>query len=95
MPVEVLEVTGGQDQGARFALLGSEATIGRGPAMDMVLTDTEVSHRHARLRVEGEALLVEDLGSGPGTTVNGVPVVAPTAVAMGDRVALGLSLIHI
>jgi hypothetical protein len=89
VPVEVLEVTGGQDRGARFALLGSEATIGRGPAMDMVLTDIEVSHRHARLRLQGEALLVEDLGSGPGTTVNGVPVVAPTALAMGDRVAFG------
>lgn len=89
MPVDVLEVTAGQDRGARFELLGSEATIGRGPVMDMVLTDPRVSRRHARLRVAGQALLVEDLGSTGGTRVNGARISGPTAIARGDRVALG------
>jgi Inner membrane component of T3SS, cytoplasmic domain len=89
VPVDVLEVTGGQDRGARFALLGSEATIGRGPVMDMVLTDPAVSERHARLRLSRGSLLVEDLGSGARTAVNDVAVSAPIALARGDRVALG------
>lgn len=88
-PVDVLQVTGGQDHGARFGLRGSSATIGRGPVMDVVLTDPRVSRRHARLRVDGARLLVEDLASTGGTAVNGATIAEPTALAAGDRLTLG------
>lgn len=57
--------------------------------MDVVLTDPRVSRRHAVFRLEGPVLSVEDLGSSGGTAVNGVTIAAPTALAAGDRVALG------
>ncbi len=88
-PVDVLLATDGQDRGARFGLLGTEATIGRGPVMDLVLTDPRVSRRHAMLRMDGGRLLVEDLGSTAGTLVNGHPVTEPTVLARGDRLRLG------
>ncbi|MGD9572487.1 MAG: FHA domain-containing protein [Thermoleophilia bacterium] len=89
MTADVLRVTAGQDHGARFGLRGSEATIGRGPVMDIVLTDPRVSRRHARVAVREGALVVEDLESALGTTVNGVPIRATTTLAPGDRVGLG------
>ncbi len=89
MTADVLRVTAGQDHGARFGLRGSEATIGRGPVMDIVLTDPRVSRRHARVAVRDGALVVEDLESALGTSVNGVPIRATTTLAPGDRVGLG------
>jgi hypothetical protein len=89
MAEDVLEVVGGQDRGARFSLHGSEAVIGRDPAVDLMLTDPAVSARHASLRVEGERLVIRDLGSESGTSVNGRAVDAPTALRAGDRVRLG------
>jgi pSer/pThr/pTyr-binding forkhead associated (FHA) protein len=50
-PVDILQVSDGQDRGARFGFPGSQATIGRGPTMDMVLTDPETAPCHAVLRV--------------------------------------------
>ncbi|MGE0026774.1 MAG: FHA domain-containing protein [Thermoleophilia bacterium] len=88
-PDDVVAVTGGQDRGARFGLRGGQATIGRGPVMDIVLTDPHVSRRHAVLRRAGGAILVDDLGSTSGTVVNGVRISGPTTLAPGDRVVLG------
>ena len=63
-------------------------TIGR-EGSDVVLTDLEVSRRHARLRLLGERLAIEDLGSPNGTFVNGWRVRGRGAVRPGDAVALG------
>jgi hypothetical protein len=82
-------VTGGQDRGARFGLRGAEATIGRGPVMDIVLTDPRVSRRHAVLRRAGGAILVVDLGSSAGVLVNGARITGPTTLAPGDTLVLG------
>ncbi len=89
MPVDVLQVTGGQDHGARFGLRGSSATIGRGPVMDVVLTDPRVSRRHARLRIDGARLVVEDLASTDGVAVNGARIEEPTTLSAGDRLTMG------
>ncbi len=90
-PREVLEVVGGPDRGARFAMLGDQLGLGREPDMDAVMSDPRVSRRHARLAVRDDALYVEDLGSSSGTAVNGIRIVAATAVRAGDRVAIGAS----
>jgi hypothetical protein len=88
-PDDVVAVTGGQDRGARFGLRGAEATIGRGPVMDIVLTDPRVSRRHAVLRRAGATILVDDLGSSAGVLVNGVRISGPTTLTPGDRLVLG------
>ena len=46
---------------------GTTYRIGRDPKSDIVMTDSRVSWQHAVLRVDGDAWIVEDLGSTNGT----------------------------
>jgi pSer/pThr/pTyr-binding forkhead associated (FHA) protein len=48
-----------------------------------------VSRRHAALRRDGDAWVVEDLGSKNGTRVNDVPVQGSAEVEPGDLLGLG------
>ncbi len=58
-----------------FPLEPGEKILGRDPDCDFHLNDTEVSRRHARLRIEDEGIWITDLGSTNGTQVNGVDLV--------------------
>lgn len=72
-------------------LLKPENTLGANPENDLVLRDSLVSGRHARLRWDGAGWWLEDLGSKNGTLVNGeriVPFVA-RKVAPGSQIQLG------
>ena len=55
----------------------------------LLLSDHEVSRRHLVLRADGEDLLVEDLGSTNGTTVNGSKIEGPVKLTDADVVCLG------
>ena len=55
----------------------------------LLLADPEVSRRHVILRFEGTELIVEDLGSTNGTTVNGVRIEVPVPIWENDIVRLG------
>jgi class 3 adenylate cyclase len=55
----------------------------------LLLTDTEISRRHARLDVDGGRLVVVDLGSTNGTRVNGSAIDAPTVATEADIIQLG------
>jgi hypothetical protein len=77
---------------SRFLVVRDEESldIGRDSSCALVLEDTRISKRHARLRWTGKGWTLEDLGSKNGTTVNGrcVPA-ASSATAVeaqpGDR----------
>ncbi len=59
-------------------------------SVDVVTVDDErVSRRHLRFSVTDERLVVADLGSTNGTTVNGTRISSPTELRAGDRVTLG------
>jgi len=82
-------VTGPDRSNATFKLEGSELTIGRAEGNDIVLRDSHVSRRHARLVArDGEYLLV-DIVSTNGTYLNGRRVVSPTVVCAHDSVHIG------
>jgi len=74
--------------GRRFDLTGS-ASLGRAPENAMVLTDEQISRRHAIIQAQGagEFWLV-DLGSANGTYVNGRRVTQPQALHRGDVIRL-------
>ena len=55
----------------------------------LILVDPGVSRRHAELRPEGEKLVVTDLGSTNGTTINGQILEGSQMVGPGDVVVLG------
>ena len=66
--------------------------IGRSAAdANHVLGVESVSRRHARLRVDGVSLTVEDLGSLNGTQLNGTQLVkgTPMTASAGSTLALG------
>lgn len=64
--------------------------IGRAPECELVLRDSRVSRKHARLAARDGVLVLTDLGSTNGTRVNGHRV-TQVALGAGDRIELGES----
>jgi hypothetical protein len=69
--------------------IGDGALMGRGDAADIRLEDPFASSRHARLVVQGGAVVLEDLGSTNGTYLNDELVQGPQPLHPGDRVRIG------
>jgi pSer/pThr/pTyr-binding forkhead associated (FHA) protein len=93
-----LEIVEGPGAGRRMPL-GASLVVGRGPGVDISLDDSRVSSRHARIalddggEIEGDRVIVEDLGSSNGTFVNGMAVDGPTWLAVGDVLLVGVTLL--
>lgn len=75
--------------------LTDEVTLGKGDECDLVLEDTYVSTRHARLFKKEESWFVEDLGSTNGTYLNRVKVSSPSPLAVGDEIRLGKTIVEV
>jgi len=82
----------GTDLGKTFQVGIGGAVIGRGQ-VDIVLTETDVSRRHARVFFHRHELQLEDLGSANGTLVNNVRVRAPVLLHAGDRIQIGRTVL--
>lgn len=68
------------------------AVVGRSPAAStFVINHEQVSRQHFRLRLVAQQIMLEDLGSTNGTSLDGVAVEAgkPTPVRDGSRLGLG------
>jgi hypothetical protein len=85
---------------ARLAAAPDGVVIGRQARMaEFVVPDAGVSRRHARLALDGRDLVIEDLGSANGTTVEGRRLTPHRRyrIERGVEIALGgvtLSLAH-
>lgn len=89
-----LEIIEGPGAGRQIAV-DHEIVIGRGADSDLVLDDSQVSRRHARVAPLSEgAALVEDLGSANGTYVNGDQLYGPARLDPGDELLLGVTVIQ-
>jgi hypothetical protein len=73
-----------------ISITSAPVNIGRLSSNDVVLSDPNVSRRHAQLRREGERWIIQDLGSTNGTLVNGRQA-AEHKLDHGDRIAFGTS----
>jgi DNA-binding winged helix-turn-helix (wHTH) protein len=71
------------------ALHPGENLLGRVEEGVAWFDSSTVSRRHARIRVEGSEVILEDLGSKNGTFVRGQRISGPTALADGDVFRLG------
>ena len=101
-----LIVAGTTELDASFLLQKDSNLVGRTdplsnifPEVDLSRFDpqTKVSRRHARIWREGEAFLVEDLGSVNGTVINDIIRLEPRqprALDSGDRIKMGETTLH-
>jgi pSer/pThr/pTyr-binding forkhead associated (FHA) protein len=83
-----LVISEGKEAGREFLFDQTSVVIGRTPGCDVILYDAGISRRHARIFDEGVGILIEDLGSSNGITVNGSKVAKQT-LKDGDSIVLG------
>ncbi len=83
----------GLDSGRVF-LLDDEVELGRGEHVALRIRDRSVSRRHARVFREETTFWIEDLGSPNGVFVNGAKLKGAHALAGGDVVELGHSMLR-
>ncbi|HEV2835965.1 MAG TPA: protein kinase, partial [Pyrinomonadaceae bacterium] len=105
-PTAKLVVTGTTELDASFILQKDSNLLGRTdphsnifPEIDLSRFDpeTKVSRRHARIWIEGETFLVEDLGSVNGTVINDSVRLAPRqprVLDSGDKLRVGETTLH-
>jgi DNA-binding winged helix-turn-helix (wHTH) protein len=81
-------------RGAReLPLYEGENLLGREPEAVVRLVSEKASRRHARIVVDEQGAVLEDLGSKNGTHVNGTRVQAPVVLQPGDRIEIGRELL--
>ncbi|MBI1347668.1 SpoIIE family protein phosphatase [bacterium] len=71
-----------------------ETVLGRHPECQIQLNSNMVSRKHARVLKDGDQFVLEDLGSGNGTFLNGKKIEGPTTLAHDDRIKLGPILLR-
>lgn len=87
----VVDEGGGESE--TIAITKEPVVIGRMSTNDVVLSDPNVSRRHAELRRAGGRWLLVDLGSTNGTTVNG-KLAREHELSHGDRLMFGSTKIR-
>ena len=97
-PVSRDEIDDMRAEASRFWLMGAGLElvlrqginlIGRAPDAEIRIESPKVSRRHARITVDGDTAVVEDLGSKNGTFVDDHRVTSPTPLANGNQLRLG------
>jgi pSer/pThr/pTyr-binding forkhead associated (FHA) protein len=84
-----LVMRAGPSPGKANSLSKSEIRIGRDPKNDISIDDKEISRHHARLVLQGETYVIEDVGSTNGTFVNGERITGPVSLQAGSTIGLG------
>lgn len=87
---ELVMLDGSGNESERIAVTNTPVTIGRLSTNDVVLSDSNVSRRHAELRRDGDRWVIVDLGSTNGTLVNG-KLAREHRLGDGDRISFGTS----
>jgi serine phosphatase RsbU (regulator of sigma subunit) len=78
-----------QGQAVPYDLNKPEMVLGRLPECDIQLNSNMVSRKHANLRQTNDGVILEDLGSGNGTFLNGKKLEGSTKLRNGDRLKFG------
>ena len=87
-----LIVLAGSNRGEMYRVEEGETFLGRGQNATIRLNDDGISRRHARIFQNGGEVVIEDLKSSNGTTVNGTSVSLQT-LKDGDKIRLGSTTI--
>ncbi len=92
----VLEVVSGPLDGQRWEF-DSEITIGRddAAAQACLALDRYVSRAHARIRLDGDALVLSDLESRNGTRVEGAKIAGTVRIEPGTAFIVGRTALRV
>ena len=90
-----LFVTAGDLMGTRITLTGAPVLIGRAPDSTLVLTDDYASNRHARISLQGDRWIAEDLGSTNGTYLGQHKLEGPIAMELGVPLRIGKTVLEL
>jgi predicted component of type VI protein secretion system len=89
-------MTGGRERLSIVLPDDSNPMIGRDEASnDIILYDARVSRIHARLVKRQERLVIQDLGSRIGTTVNGQTIEGERQLSSGDQIGIGSTTLRL
>jgi pSer/pThr/pTyr-binding forkhead associated (FHA) protein len=80
-------------EGKTAVLPSGGGVIGRSRECDVVLSDQNVSRKHAEVRPSGGKWIVKDLGSTNGVKVNGRRITGAQSLKPGDKIEVGTSTI--
>jgi len=90
-----LVVTDGPLAGTTLQLSEQPVTIGRADGSTLVISDDYVSSNHARLVPNGDAWVLEDLGSTNGTFLDRERVTQATPVPVGTPIRIGKTVLEL
>lgn len=79
----------------RFELPAGVYTVGRGEACKIRLRHADISERHALLFLRETGVVIEDLRSSNGTSINGIPLQEPASVKGDDVIGIGPCLLRV
>ena len=94
MPAFWIVVVEGNTSVRELEIVGTRI-VGRDPVADLTLEDPEASRQHAAITAADEAVLIEDLGSTNGTTVNDERLDERRPLREGDRVRIGTTVLEL
>jgi hypothetical protein len=83
----------GSTPGKAFQIEKEETIAGRDLANDIVISDPEVSRRHARFLMREDSVFVEDLGSTNGTFLNDERISSPQQLRLGGAITFGENVV--
>jgi len=87
-PLAWLIVEEGERVGKQFRLHEGDTSIGRAGDSDIIVSDPTVSRQHAKVKLEGKAFYIYDLGATNPTIVND-RVITRHRLDEGDRIRIG------
>jgi phosphoserine phosphatase RsbU/P len=92
----ILQVISGLNTGEQHTLGLRETLLGRHPDCQIVLRDSTISRRHARITSDGTHYYLSDVGSQHGTRVNEELIRLPYRLRNGDEIQLSqVTLVYI
>src|SRR5947209_5117603 len=78
----------------RIEINGQHVSVGRDSHNDLVLSDPQVSSRHALLQIRADGTIeLRDLQSTNGTVVNGRKISGPVELRDGQRISVGKTVL--
>ena len=88
-----LTLRSGPDAGKKFDLEKNEIIIGRDLKSDVIIDNSEISRKHAKMYLSAGDYFIEDLESTNGTSVKGRVISKSVKLQKGDLIKLGENVI--